>query len=110
MSAQFQRPVQYVVIVPSAGTPVQLSSVPLFVRAFTAQAHYLNTGNMLVGDSATNALSANAHALAPGDNLSFAGSHIFQREVQIDLSNFWIDTTISGGKIVVTYLQEILNQ
>lgn len=110
MSAQFQQPVRLVVTIPTAGTPVQLSATPIYVRAFTLQAHFQNVGVALLGDSSANALVANAHALAPGDNFSLAGSQIFQREVQIDLSHFWVDTTVSGSKVIVTFLQETLHQ
>lgn len=86
------------------------SGLPLYVRAFTLQAHYQNSGAMLLGDSSANALAPNAHALAPGDNFSLAGSQIFQREVQIDLSHFWVNSAVNGEKIIITYLQELLNQ
>ncbi len=110
MPSQFQIPVRLVVTVATAGTPVQASATPVVVRAFTMQAHYLNTGVMLMGDSAANAASANAHALAAGDNMGLAGSNIAMRDVQIDLSDFWINSTVNGEKVIITYLQELLNQ
>lgn len=111
MGAQFQVPVRLVVTVPTAGTPVQVNAgAALYVRAFIAQAHYANTGNMLMGDSSAHALAASAHALAPGDNFTYEGSTLNARDVQVDLSSFWFDTTANGGKIIITYFLETLHQ
>lgn len=110
MASQFQKPVRLVVSVPSAGTPVQLSASPLFVRSFIMQAHHANVGLVFVGDSSGNALDANAHALNPGDNFAMAGDSLIARNVQFDLSDFWIDTSVNGSKVIITYMQEVLHQ
>lgn len=109
MSAQFLEWKRIVVTVATAGSAVRVSATPLWVRSLIVQAHYLNgTTIMLMGDSAANAAQANAHALAPGDSLAFSGNQEHARQVQLDLSSLWVDASANGGKLIVSYYQEVL--
>lgn len=109
MSAQFQRPKRIVVTVAVAGVPVQISATSLYVRSAIMQAHYLNaTGIILLGDTSVNAAAANAHALAPGDNINLQGDSHHARNVQHDLSHIWVNSTVNGSKLIVTYMEDVL--
>lgn len=110
MSAQFQQMKRIVVTVATPGTAVPLSATPLFVRSFIAQAHFQNTGQIFIGDSPSNAASANAHAIGAGNNFAIGGDMERARTVQLDLSAIYIDTDIAGSKFIVTYLADELHQ
>ena len=110
MPAQFQKLNRLVVTVPLAGTPVQVNSgLPLYVRSFVVQAHYANVGSVFFGDSAANAAAASAHALNPGDNFSLQGDNFASRDLQLDLSQLWVDASANNLKLIITYLSEVLH-
>ena len=109
-SAQFGGIVRKVVTVTTAGTSVQISASPLLVRSVIIQGFYNNTGNVYVGDTAANAHAANGHALSPQTTFGTSGDMLNARQIQFDLSNFWVDADTSGGKAIVTYMLAELHQ
>lgn len=90
--------------VPTAGTPVQMSAVPLKVRGLTCAAFKAkgtaNTGaNMYVMDAQGNVL----FTIPKGTTFPVPLSHP-QLSQQIDLANLWIDADTSGDALEVTAL------
>lgn len=110
MSAQFQQLVSKVVTVTTAGAPVQISAIGLFVRSVSIQSYYLNTGLIFFGETSAHALSTTGQALVnPGDFRDLEGDKYHGgRTVQIDLSTIWINSSVSGEKAIVQYLLEVL--
>lgn len=110
MAAQFQILKHLVITVTTAGTPVQVSATPLYVRSYIGQAHHANSGKIFIGNSSANALSANAHALTARETFGIDGDVLKDRSLQFDLSNIWVDSDTNGSKLIVSYMQEVLGQ
>ncbi len=109
MSAQFTKTVRKVVTVTTAGTPVQISATSIWVRSCIIQSKASNTGLIYMGPTSADALAASGHALInPGDLVSLQGDIHHARNIQLDLSGIWINSSVDGEKAIVTYLIEVL--
>jgi len=103
-------PVVAVVTVTAAGTQIQLSTTSLLVAKIRVQPVKANTGRIGVGIATIDMVTVAgliADLAAPG-----AGATGVSEAVEIeshlsgnplDLSDYWLDATVSGEKALVTY-------
>ncbi len=95
-------PITFNKTVTTAGTPVRLTTTNIFAISATIQALHSNTGRVCFGDSnvlvSTNRGTCLAVDLAaPLLEIGQPGGKPF------DLSTFWLDSSVSGEGVSVTY-------
>lgn len=92
--------------VTTAGTRVALSATSLVVREFEVQAKTTNTGIIYLG--ASDVASSNGRQLTAGDSWAMASLVQDDKEstpnITIDLANVYIDSSVDGEGVIVTYL------
>ncbi len=92
--------------VTTAGTRVQVSSSANYVTSIYFEALGTNTGYIYVGDSL---VSSTVHIarLSAGQGFTIAVDVTTGVGVgaELNLSDYWIDSSVSGEKCQVTYLQ-----
>jgi len=108
--------VSSIVTVPSAGTPVQVTATRIPAQAVLIQALPLNSGRVVVGFD--NTVRANASGANPsGPVLAIIGAPASTTATPpsanggnptapavLNLQQFWIDVSISGDGVIVSYL------
>lgn len=93
----------YTRTITTSGTAIRVSATDLLVRSFVIQAKSTNTGVAYVGGSDVLASSANGIALTAGSSIAFVAVGERKDVNMYNLTNFWVDTTNSGDKILITY-------
>lgn len=92
--------------VTTAGTRVPLSVTSVVVKEFEIQAKNANTGTIYFGGS--DVAAANGRQLTAGQMFSVAGLNADDRDstpsITIDLANCYIDSSVSGEGVILTYL------
>jgi hypothetical protein len=91
--------------VTTAGTRVPLSATTLLVYDFEVQAKPANTGTIYLGSVAVT--STIGRRLAAGGTFSLAGlidDGGKSKNLQVDLGTIYIDSTVNGEGVIVTYL------
>lgn len=94
--------------VTTAGTRVQVSTTDTVITSLVIQADPTNTGKIYVGDSSVSSTQASA-ALAAGQAFTIdpdASGRSGQEEYV--LSDFWIDSSVSGEKAYISYIKRRL--
>ena len=89
----------------SSGTAVRLAASRTLVRSFTAQAKAANTGVVYLGGANVLAASANGVALTAGVGIGYVAVGERKDSNMYDLNQFWVDSTISGDIVLITYVQ-----
>ncbi len=93
----------YTRTISSSGTAIRVNATDLLVRSFVIQAKSTNTGVVYVGGSDVLASSANGIALTAGGSIAFVAVGERKDVNMYNLTNFWVDSTASSDKILVTY-------
>jgi hypothetical protein len=93
--------------VPTPGTPVALSATTLKVRRFWLMAKKVtgvNAGNVFVGDSTVDYVTAQQLLLAPGTYWEPPWPDHGRVDTFLDLANVYIDAATAGDGVVGGYL------
>lgn len=89
-----------------AGTPFRLSATNLYVKSVTIESAEGNTGFIYVADSEAKATTTNRHVLySEGDLFIIQASVWGNLHAQLNLKDIWIDGSVTGDKIVVSYIE-----
>lgn len=92
--------------VTTAGTRVQVSTSATYVTSIYFEALGTNTGYIYVGDSS---VSSTVHIarLSAGQSFTIAVDVTTGHGVgsELNLSDYWVDSSVNGEKVQVTYLQ-----
>jgi hypothetical protein len=90
------------VVVTTAGTAVPISSTPIISAGCSIRALPSNTGVIYVGGADLNSLTRGAE-LGAGDAIEIVGPQIGGTEEEIDLSQIYVDASVSGEQVIVNY-------
>jgi hypothetical protein len=96
------KPIPASVTVTTAGTRVQVSATATPVASVYFEGLHTNTGKIYVGDSTVSStvyiveLDAKTGATIEGDQLR-------GNTDELVLSDFWVDSSVNGEKVLVTY-------
>jgi len=91
------------------------TAVPLFTSVeidriqpqVLVQSLTTNNGTVYVGESSVLASSANGMSLAPNENVELAPPDLFGTGEELDLSKTFVDSSVSGDKVIVAYITRI---
>lgn len=91
--------------VTTAGTRVQISTTDTIITTLVVQADPANTGKIYVGDSSVSATQASAELEAGrAFEISPDASGRGGQEEYL-LSDFWLDSSVSGDKAYISYVK-----
>ena len=96
---------QKIVTVTTAGTPVQFSLPRIKAPSMIITADPANTGTVWIGDQSVKASTSLGLPLVADDSVTIDPSKYFGTNEQLDLSLFWVDSTVSGDKIIISYYE-----
>ena len=91
--------------VATSGTPVQfIKTSPTYATWATVQAPQTNTGTVCFGNSSVKASTNNGTCLSAGTSgpLGPLSGQIYS---PYDLSQWWVDSTVNGQGVVITYVR-----
>ena len=97
-----------IVTVTTAGTPVRLFATAPFgkISSIAVRALDTNTGNIYLGDANVLASTFVGDKIAPDVTKYYAGdSNHGGGTMLISVDSIWIDTSVSGSKVSVTYME-----
>ena len=93
------------ITVAAAGTRQQVSSTRIIASSVLIQADHDNTGKIYVGDSAVSATRTLA-VLEAGESVEIDSEVFNGRGQQYDLSQIYVDASVSADKVRVGYTEE----
>ena len=98
------KPVFATKTVATAGTRVQLSTTDLFVSSLYLEALKTNTGDIFVGDSTVSSTAYMA-CIAAREGFNIAADLVdgANSKVLINLKNLYVDSSVNGEKVQLTY-------
>ncbi len=93
------------VTVTSAGTAVRLKSSSQMTWGVLIQASASNTGIIYAGNNGSDDItSTEGYVLYAGQTLPVNSNQFFSAHVEyVDLSNIWIDASVSGESVIIMY-------
>lgn len=96
---------QFIVTVSSAGSAVQFKLTSFEVQSFLITANPSNTGTVYIGDSNVDASLGLGTPLIASDSVSFESGIYEGTNEKWELSSFYVDSTASGDKIIIQYVE-----
>lgn len=97
------------ITVPTAGTPVQVSTTRIPAHAILIEALWTNTGRVYIGDSTlvVGTKTGLLNVLPPptGNMFPAVSAGIPAAPNGLDLSQIWIDVQTNGEGVLVSYIQ-----
>lgn len=101
-------PVNTTKTVTTAATRVQVSTSHILVTSVYFEALKTNTGVIYVGLSDVSG-TVHMSALSAGEGMNISVDQVAKHTSQtmLDLYSFWVDSSVSGEKVQVSYLRNL---